>query len=205
MSLGLVIPGVGEVVGAFGRRDRIEDRSDRIVDGLGGSLCGFSEPVFELGEELLDRVQIGRVFWQVEELGAGGTNGATHGVGLVRAEIVHDDDVAVPQGRYQDLLDVEKESFAVDWTLEEPGSCDAIVAQSGHEGHSLPAAVRHFGFDALAARRPAPQRRHIGFSPGLIDEHQPSGIDPIPILGPLRPPTGDIGTILLGGNQRLFL
>jgi hypothetical protein len=38
----------------------------------------------------------------------------------------------------------------------------------------------------------------------LIDEHQPSGIDPIPILGPLRPPTGDIGTILLGGNQRLF-
>jgi hypothetical protein len=30
--------------------------------------------VFELGEELLDRVQIGRVFRQVEEPGAGGTD-----------------------------------------------------------------------------------------------------------------------------------
>jgi len=79
-------------------------------------------------------------------------------------------------------------------------SGDAIVTQSGHEGHGLPAAVRHLGFDALAARRPAPQARHIGFGPGLIDEHQPSGIDPIPIFGPLRPPPGDIGTILLGGN-----
>jgi hypothetical protein len=60
------------------------------------------------------------------------------------------------------------------------------------------------GFDALTARRPAPQRCHIGFGPGFIDEHQPSGIDPISILGPLRPPTGDIWTVLLGGNQRLF-
>jgi hypothetical protein len=65
--------------------------------------------------------------------------------------------------------------------------------------------VRHLGFDALTARRPAPQRRHISFGPGLIDEDQSGGIDPIPILGPLRPSTGNIGTILLGSNQRLFL
>jgi hypothetical protein len=30
--------------------------------------------------------------------------------------------------------------------------------------------VRHLGLNALTARRPAPQRRHIGFGPGLIDE-----------------------------------
>jgi hypothetical protein len=123
----------------------------------------------------------------------------------VRAEVVHDDDIAVPQGRDQNLLDVEKEGFAVDRSLDEPRSGDAIVAQSSHEGHGLPATVRYLGFDALTAWRPAPQRRHIGFGPGLIDEHQPGGIDPILILGPLRPSAGDIGTILLGGNQRLFL
>jgi len=111
----------------------------------------------------------------------------------------------MPQGWDQNLLDVELEGFAVDRPLDEPRGGDAIVAQGCHEGHSLPAAVRHLGFDALTAQRPAPQRRHIGFGPGLIDEHQPSGVDPILILGPLRPPTGDIGTILLGGNQRLFL
>jgi hypothetical protein len=57
----------------------------------------------------------------------------------------------------------------------------------------------------LTARCPAPQRRHIGFGPGLIDEHQAGRIYPIAIPGPLCPPTGYIGTILLGGNQRLFL
>jgi hypothetical protein len=96
-----------------------------------------------------------------------------------------------------------KEGFAIDRALDEPWSGDAIVAQGGHEGHGLPAAMRHLGFEALAARSPAPQRRHL--CPGLVDEHQPSWIDPILILGPLRPPTGDIGTILLGGDQRLFL
>jgi hypothetical protein len=69
----------------------------------------------------------------------------------------------------------------------------------------MPAAVRHLGFEALTARRPSPQRCHIGFGPGLIDEHQAGGINPILILGPLRPSAGDIGPVLLGGNQRLFL
>ena len=161
--------------------------------------------MFELGEELLDRVQIGRVFRQVEEPGAGCPNDAAHGIGLVRTEIVHDHDVALSQGRNQDLLDVEKEGFAVDRPVDQPGRRNAIVAQSGEKGHGLPAAVRHFGLDPLATRRPAPQRRHVGFCPGLVDEHQAGGIDPLSILGPLCPPTGDIGTILLGGNQRLFL
>jgi hypothetical protein len=65
--------------------------------------------------------------------------------------------------------------------------------------------MRHLGFDPLTARRPAPQRRHIGFGPGLIDEYQTGGVDPLPILDPLRPAAGDVGAILLGGNQRLFL
>jgi hypothetical protein len=59
--------------------------------------------------------------------------------------------------------------------------------------------VRHLGFDALTARW-----RHTGFSLSLIDEHQPSETYPISILGALRPPTGHIGTILLGSNQYLF-
>jgi hypothetical protein len=66
------------------------------------------------------------------------------------------------------------------------------------------AAVRYLGLNASTAQRPAPQRRHIGFGLGLIDEYQPLRINPISMLGPLRPPTGDIRTIPLCGNQRLF-
>ena len=66
---------------------RVENWSDSLVDGLDGSLCGFAQPMLELGEELFDRVEIGRVFRQVEEPGAGGTDGASYSLALVRAEI----------------------------------------------------------------------------------------------------------------------
>ena len=46
---------------------------------------------------------------------------------------------------------------------------------------------------------------HIGLGPGLVDEDQPLGFDPVLILGPLRSPASDIGTILFTSNQRLFL
>jgi hypothetical protein len=123
----------------------------------------------------------------------------------VRTEIVHDHDVAGSQGRNQNLLNVELEGLAVDRLIDEPRGGDAILTQSGQESHGFPAAVWHLGFDPLTERRPASQRRHVSLCPGLVDEHQARGIDPFPILGPLRPPTGNVGTVLLGGNQRLFL
>lgn len=176
-----------------------------MVDSLGGSLCGLTEPVFELGEELLDRVQIGRVFRQVEEPSAGRADGLAHSFAFVRAKIVHDHDVAGLQGRNQDLLNVELKGLAVNRLIDEPRSGDAIVAQRSQKSHGLPAAVRHLGSNPLATLRPTPQRRHVGFCPGLVDEHQTGGVDPILIFDPLCPSTGDVGAILLGGNQRLFL
>src|SRR5688572_16666397 len=38
-----------------------------------------------------------------------------------------------------------------------------------------------------------------------VDEHQAGRVDAVLIQKPLRPPPGDIRTILLGGDQRLFL
>ena len=67
--------------------------------------CGgrLSQPMLELGEELFDRIEVGRVFGQEEQLGAGPADGAAHGFALMRAEIVHDDDVARSQGRRREL------------------------------------------------------------------------------------------------------
>jgi hypothetical protein len=79
-----------------------------------------------------------------------------------------------------------------------------IVAQGGPGSHGVPAAMRHPGLDPLTSRRPATQRRHIGFGPDLVDEYQAGGVDPLAVFGPLYPPTGNIGRFWLGGNQRLF-
>ena len=67
------------------------------------------------------------------------------------------------KGRDRNLLNVDKEGFAIDWPIDEPRGRDAIVPQCGQEGHGLPAAMRPLGLDPLTTRRPAPQRRHIGF------------------------------------------
>ena len=48
----------------------------------------------ELGEDLLDRIEIRRVGRQEQETRAGRADQLPNLVALVRAEIVHDDDVA---------------------------------------------------------------------------------------------------------------
>jgi hypothetical protein len=85
--------------------------------------------VLEFSEYLLDRVQIGRVFGQEEELGSYGANELTYGFASMAAEIVHDHDVARTKRREKDLLHVEAEAVAVDWALDEPWRLDAVMAQ----------------------------------------------------------------------------
>ena len=124
---------------------------------------------------------------------------------LVRAEIVHDDDVAGLEGWDKNLIDIELEALAVDRSVDQPWCFDTVVAQRCQEGHGLPMAVRHLGFKSLATRRPSSERSHVGLGPCLVDEHQAGRIDTVLILCPLCPPARHIRAILLGCDQRLFL
>jgi len=64
---------------------------------------------------------------------------------------------------------------------------------------------RRFDRQALAARRPTSQRRHIGLGPGLVDGDEPRGINAGPEFQPLLAPSCDIGAFPLAGDQRLSL
>jgi len=178
--------------------------ANRGGDGVEASRCSFAQEVLQLGEELFDRIEVGRVFRQEEQLGAGGTNGTSDRVPLVAAEIVHHDDVARSQGWDEDLLDIEAERLAVDRTGEQPWRLDAIVPERGEEGHGFPAPLRYFRAEPLSARSPSPQRCHIGLGPGLVDEDEAGRLNPILIGQPLRPPARDVGAILLAGVHGFF-
>jgi hypothetical protein len=115
--------------------------------------------VLELGEELLDRIEIGRVLGQEEELGTGSPDGVAYGAAFVGAVIVDDDDVARLERGREDLLDVLQEALAIDRAVDEPRRRDPIMAQGGQEGHGLPAAVWCFAEQPLAAGRPSAKRR----------------------------------------------
>ena len=53
------------------------------VTAVEASCTGYAQHMFELGEDLLDRVQIGGIFRRQEELGAG--RGDRRGVGALGA------------------------------------------------------------------------------------------------------------------------
>lgn len=71
----------------------------------------------------------------------------------------------------------------------------------------------------FAARRPAPERRHIRLRPVrpaidsldrllirlTVDEDEARWIDAMAMLQPARPPGDNIGPLALAGDQRLFL
>ena len=182
----------------------VEEAADAAPGCVDGSLSGFAQECLQLGEHLLDRVQIGAVGWQEEEFGAGRADGASDCRALVTAEIIHDDDVAAVQGRHQEVLDVGQERAAIDRAIEHAGCVDAVGAQRREKSERSPAAVRHLRPQSLAARCAAVGARQIGFRRGLVDEDQPSRIRPALILLPLRATPGDRRPVLLAGVHGFF-
>jgi hypothetical protein len=146
----------------------------------------------------------GEYFGRKKSFGAGRAYGSANRPPLVAAEIVDDDDIARPQGWDENLLDVESELLAVDRAIEQPWGITAIVTESGQESQGLPATLRHLGPEPQAARPPPSERRHVGLGPGFIDEDQAGGLDPGLMGFPLRPPSRDVGTILLAGEHSFF-
>lgn len=59
-----------------------------------GSLGGFAHEVFELSKDLLDGVQVRRVWRQEQQLGSDAADRLPHSGSLVAGEVVHDDHIA---------------------------------------------------------------------------------------------------------------
>jgi len=205
MKLSPVIARLGEVVLAFVWGDGFQDLGDGIADGVDAPGGGFPEEMLELGEEFFDRVEVGRVFRQEDQPRTSVPYGLTYGLGFVGTEIVHDHDVAGAQCRHEHLFDIDEEAFPVDRPVDEPRRVNPVMAQRGQEGHGIPVAEGSLADQALTTRRPAPQRRHIGLGPGLVDEDQPGRVDAGAMLQPLPSSMGDVRAVLFAGNQRLFL
>ena len=89
----------------------------------------FSEQCFELGERQFNRIQIGRIGWQVAQFGANRFDGLANAGNLVAGEIVHDHDVARPQDWRQVLLDAGPEHCAVNRPFNCQRSDESFGAQ----------------------------------------------------------------------------
>ena len=137
-------------------------------------------------------------------MGSGGAYGVSHRLTFMTAEIIEHDDIAWPQGGYQELPDPRRERNPVDRTIKDAGGDDAGAAQAGHEGHRLPMTMRHPRDKTLAAGRPAMLAGHIGFGPGFIDEDQSVRVDVTLMTLPALALTSNVGPVLLRGVQCFF-
>jgi len=171
---------------------------------LDGSPLSVPHPVLDLGEGLLDRIEVGRIGWQVPKPRACGSDHAANRGRLVAAEIVQDHDIAGLEGRNELLFDVGAEALAVDGPVEHTRGAKLVAAQSAKEGQRSPVTVRRKSPYPIALRSPSPKRRHVGLDPGLVDEDQPFGIKMILQGLPSLSSASDVGTRLLKGEQRFF-
>ena len=78
------------------------------------------------------------------------------------------------------------------------------MAQRGKEGERAPSAERGMGNQLLPAWSPAPDRRHVRFRPGFIDEDETPGIKPSLIFLPLLASSRDLWPGLFLGEQAFF-
>ena len=186
------------------RGEAVEQSTDGMCDGVDGSGPCLAQEVLKLGEDLLDGVEVGGVFREEQEPCAGRPDGLAHGLALVAAEVVQNDDITGPQGGDEHLLHIEAEALAIDRPVYQPGGVDTVMAQGREEGRRAPLAVGRGSDQALPARRPTPQRGHVGLGPGLIDEDQALGRDLILMRLPLAPPAGDVRASTLAGHRRFF-
>jgi hypothetical protein len=88
-----------------------------------------------------------------------------------------------------------------------PSSTQGVSIRSwrrSKEGERAPFAKRRAGDELAAMPAPAPDWRHVGLGPGLVDENEPLRIKPPLIFLSLLALPGDCRPRLLGGKQRFL-
>ena len=119
-------------------------------------------------------------------------------------QIVHQHDFAGRQGRYKYLLDISKEPRAIDGTVEDTRSGDAVIAQRGQKSRRLPVTERRVGDQPLASFTSPVAWCHVGRGPGLVDKNKPLRVKAFLHLAPGGAGGLDIRAFLLGGMQGFF-
>ena len=184
---------------AFFRSEAVEEGANPAPRRLDGAFRRVAQEGFELGEDLFNRVEIGRIGRQEAQRGARLLNGGPHGGTLVAAEIVQDDDIADRQSGEEALFHIGEEAGAVDRAIEDTRGGKAVTPEGRHEGQGLPMTIGARGGQPLAAWAAAVAAGHIGLGPRLINEHQPVGIKLALGALPTSPTPRDVRALLLGG------
>lgn len=130
-----------------------EGGADRLHEFGSGSGLGAAEHGFDFAPHLLDRVEVGRVGRQEENLGTGAVDEGKGSLAFMGTEVVHHDDVAWTQRGSQDFAYVGVEHLRIGRSFDRHTGSGAIQAQGADHRRGLPMAGRTAGVQAFAPGR----------------------------------------------------
>jgi hypothetical protein len=192
---------IGDIICAFLGGEVCERLSDGFDEGVKRSCGGLAKCGFELGEGLFDGIEVGAIGREIAQRRAGPLDRFFDASDFVTGKIIHDDDIAMAQGRGEKVLDIGQETRSVHRTVKYTGCGDLIVAQGGNECWRHPMAMRHGRDEPLPTQSPPIEPRHVGLRPSFINEDKIFRIQ----IGLTRKPFvtgfGDIRAVLFGGAQ----
>jgi len=128
--------------------------------------------MFELGKDLLYRIEVWAVGWKIEDHSASIFDGSLDAGNFVTAEIVQNNKIAGLQRWREKLLCPSSKAVAIDGTIEDAGCLDPVVSQCRDESRRLPMPVWCHAIDPLSFRASTIARRHVGRRPSLVDKNQ---------------------------------
>src|SRR5262249_55903187 len=178
---------MAEKVEAFLVAYSSQERANSAPEFRNCALGGLSEERFEFAENLLDRVEIRRIRWQIERGRTHSLDRVRHTGYLMSRKVVHDDDVTAVERWSQTLFDVCEEDRPVHRPIDHERCDHPVVAQSDNQGDGLPMAVGNGPDQSFAPRATAPKSHQAGAGGGLVDEHQSGGIKQTLLANPAPP------------------
>lgn len=196
---------MAEIIGAFCWCDRGGDAAERAPERIDGSMRFMTQLGLHFGEDHLDRIEVGAVGRQEQQLSTRRFDGAADGRDFMDGKIVHDDDVIRPQRGDEDLLYIGGEQLGIDRTVEHVGCDHAVLTDTADEARRLAVTMRHSGDQTLADGCSSVRPGHVGLDRSLVEKDQAPWFQAGLAIAPCRPRLSDIRTVLFGGVERLFL
>jgi hypothetical protein len=198
------ISAVADEIGALGGCKELQGDGDPRVDLRETPGTSGSEEGLQLGEGLLDGIEVGTVRREKAELRAGSLDRLTNGGVFVDRQVVEDDHVARCERGHQHLLDISLEAHGVDRAIEDGRGGQGLWAQGRDDRAGVPVLARCVVLEPCAAGTAAVAPQQIRGDAALIEKHIVAGVAD-PLAGAPPPPvSGDVGAPLFVGVKRFF-
>jgi hypothetical protein len=128
---------MAEPAGCIVRGDGVEGVPGGTTQVIIGAWFGSAKRVLHFGKRLLNRIEVGRVGWEMEQGGPASLDSGAYARSVVSAEVVHDDDLAWSEGGPEDVTDVADKAVSGHGPIESQARSDAFQRKRCDHGHVL--------------------------------------------------------------------